>query len=158
MLKAYGLPEPTLTANLRRAQALEPLLVNREGAAYYLVPITFEGAQSAGLAQGAVAINAYDGSFQEVGLFRATKYLGKRQIIERARGLAPLAKARALEADLTYSAATPTAHRLMPLWRVTGDGKTFEFDPRGNQVRSPVPLPVEPSPDRPPAPPVTHLH
>jgi len=56
--KAYELPETSLSANLERAHALTPMLVNAKRAAYYLVPLTFEGSAASGQAQAAVAINA----------------------------------------------------------------------------------------------------
>jgi hypothetical protein len=154
VLKAYDLPEASVTANLSKARALAPMLVNRGGGAYYLVPLTFEGAASAGQAQAAVAINAYDGSFQELGLFRATRYLSRDQLIASARKHPELAKVAAVDAELVYAATAPTAHKLMPLWRVKGDGRTFDFDAQGNELRVKAPLAVSPDVTRAPVRPV----
>jgi hypothetical protein len=148
-LKAYELPGATLGANLEKAHALAPMLVNRQGGAYYLVPLTFEGSAASGQAQAAVAMNAYDGSLQEVGLFRPMKYSSKDQVIENARKLPELAKVVTVEAELVYSTTTGTAHKLMPLWTVKGDGRTFDFDAQGNQVRL-GPLAVHPAVTRTP--------
>jgi len=133
--KAYELPETSLSANLERAHALAPMLVNAKRAAYYLVPLTFEGSAASGQAQAAVAINAYDGSLQELGLFRPMKYFNRDQVIENARKLPELANASTVEAELVYPAAAATAHKLMPLWAVKGDGRTLEFDAQGDQIR-----------------------
>lgn len=142
-LKTCELPETSLAANLEKARPLAPMLVNRGAGAYYLIPLTFEGATANGQAQAAVAINAYDGSLQEVGLFKPRGYLSKDQIAENARKLPQLSEVATLDAELVYSADTPAAHRLLPLWRLKGNGRTVDLDTQGHEVRR-VPVAVGP--------------
>ncbi len=134
IMKAYGLPAGRPLENLERARPLEPMLVNRKRGAYYIVPLTVEGSKWQDHAQAAVAINAYDGSFQELGLFKPTQYANTERIIEVAGKLPQLRGEKIIDLDLVFPTTAHATHRLMPLWSVRTEKQQLLLDNQGNLV------------------------
>jgi hypothetical protein len=135
VMKRYGLPSRRPMENLERARPLEPLLVNRKRAAYYVVPLSFEGSRFTNHAHAAIAINAYDGSFQELGLFEPTRYPSKKKMLELTRKHPRLRQEKVLGIELVYPDATPEAHRLMPLWKVRTEKRQILLTNQGEVIK-----------------------
>jgi hypothetical protein len=134
VMKRYGFPDPSPIESFRKARPLEPLLVNEKQAAYFVVPLTFEGSRWPGYAQAAVAVNAYDGSFQELGMFKAIRYPDRNRIIETASRLPQLEREGGVVDIRPVFTRSALAHRLMPLWQVQTERQVHHVDALGRLV------------------------
>jgi hypothetical protein len=144
VMKRYGFPEPSPIESFRQARPLEPLLVNERKGAYFVVPLTFEGSRLRGYAQAAVAVNAYDGSFQELGMFRAMRYLDREQVKEAASRLPQLEREGRIVDIKPVFTKSAQAHRLMPLWQVRTEKQVYHLDTVGRLVPIKTRLVVDP--------------
>lgn len=112
-MKPYGI--------LKGAQALKPLLVNRNHGGYYIIPYARKGQ----LAEAAVIVNAYNGGFQEVGAFKPVEYMPEKEAVEIALkhvlgGINPQAEPPGVpRAELIYPQGERVVSRYFPIWKVT---------------------------------------
>lgn len=102
---------------LTNARPMEPLLVNPARGGYYLIPFTLNGRD----AEFAILLNAYTGTFQEVGSFKPTRFVSQREAVERALGRAVLPNVP-VKAVLV-SAPDAGTSRYSPGWRVEVSGR-----------------------------------
>jgi hypothetical protein len=149
IMKEYGLPAADPRESFERAHPLEPMLVNQDKGAYFVVPLAFAGSRWEGHAQAAVAINAYDGSFQELGVFKPMHYLNREQVIKTASRLPQLEREGIVDATPVFTRSSH-AHRLMPLWQVKTDRRVHHLDTLGRLVPVKPRLLVDPQVERPP--------
>lgn len=129
-------------AVLRQTNVLQPLLVNPKHKGYFLVPLGYSEGE---LSQGAVLVNAYDGSFQEVGVFqRPIKYLSMDEAIRIARNYlcACKDKRRRIQAQLMFQPSEQTQSRFMPLWKVMVGRVTLYITQEGKVFEKLTPLPL----------------
>ena len=111
--------------DLTRMQPQQPILVNPERAAYYIVPFAAPGSAPA----AAVLINAYSGDLMEAGRFAPRAMLTDKEALDTAQRFLGRDKVRAAK-------ATPVRGEspYFPAWRVTLDGEEVLVHPNG-QVR-----------------------
>lgn len=121
---------------LRRSKPLHSLLVNQQRKGYYIVTL---GYQEGGFCQGAVLVNAYDGEFQEVGVFeKPLQYLSEDQAVRRAVSYLCACDAgrKEIRANLVFEPSEQTQTRFLPVWKiavrestvyVTQDGAIFDL-------------------------------
>lgn len=132
-IKKLRLNERESYTILRKIKPLKPLLVSKERKGYYIVPFGYEEGQ---LSQAAVLINAYDGDFQEVGVFqKPIAYLTEEEAVRIALDYLCTCKAKS-EAQLIFQPSAQTKSRFLPLWEViveelgavyvTQEGKVFK--------------------------------
>jgi hypothetical protein len=125
---------------LRNAIMLQPVLVNKAGKAYYLVPVATDERKS--MVSAAILVNAYNGNLQEVGAFKPAALMVKDDAIKLAQR--HLAVKEIARADAEPIAADDSAvGRYFPLWRVTLDNKVVDVSREGKIIRDmkSVPLP-----------------
>jgi hypothetical protein len=159
-VEQLGLAKMASFKDLAGAVSREPMLVNRRHGGYYLIPFGGEGdAVSLGL-----IVNAYDGSFEEVGAFAPVRYITAQEAKARAieylnkmnpqpeppiprkqgqAGLGPQPEPPDLSAELIYAEGEQVASRYMPLWRV-GSGRNAIVVRQGGEIMSRVPR-IEPA-------------
>ena len=109
---------------LRGSIPLKPLLVNQEFKGYYLVPL---GQRVGELSQGAILLNAYNGEFQEVGVFQKPfKYLDKDRAVKLALNYlcACRKEVKDVRAQMLFKSCEQTQVRFIPVWQVTVDRVT----------------------------------
>ena len=100
---------------LNKSKLLNPLLVNSESNAYYIVPIGYKDGE---FCQGAILINAYDGSFQEIGVFtKPITYVAKNEAIKSAINYTCFCKDDNT-AELIFEPSEQTSSRFLPIWKV----------------------------------------
>jgi hypothetical protein len=116
------------------ARPLDPLLVNREHGAYYLVPFAV-GNKAPALA---VLINAYDGEFLEAAHFASHAYLPEKAAVERLRTAMRLP---ATEYKAALVSSPDAVEQLFPQWQVTTGGRTLRVSQRGAVRELPVQRP-----------------
>lgn len=129
-------------AVLRQTKVLQPLLVNPKRKGYFVVPLGYSEGK---LSQGAVLVNAYDGSFQEVGVFqRPIKYLSRDEAIRIARNYLCACKdtRMRIQAQLMFQPSEQTQSRFMPLWEVMLDRATLYITQEGKVFEKLTPLPL----------------
>ena len=127
---------------LRNSKPLQPLLINPKHKGYYIVPLGYE---EGAISQGAVVVNAYDGSFQEVGVFeRPIKYLAEKRAVRRAmKYLCLCQEARErVQAELTFQPSEQTQSRFLPVWAVTVAGRTIFVTQEAVVFEELTPLPL----------------
>jgi len=118
-LKELPLKERRGYYTLQRNAALQPMLVNQERKGYYIVPFGYEEGE---IAQGAVLINAYEGGFQEVGVFqKPVKFLSEARAVKLALSYLcscdrPKSEVRS---QLVFRPSQQTQSRFLPVWEVT---------------------------------------
>lgn len=125
-LKELPLKERRGYYTLQRNTALEPMLVNRERNGYYIVPFGYEQGQ---ISQGAVLINAYEGGFQEVGVFqKPVKFLPEARAVKLALSyLCSCERPKSeVRSRLVFRPSQQTQSRFLPVWEVTV-GKTLVY-------------------------------
>jgi len=121
---------------LSKTKPLKPFLTNAKYKGYYLVPLGYEEGM---ISQGAVLINAYNGDFQEVGIFqRPIKYLTEELAVKIALNYLCACKDRDIRqarAMLIFEPSEQSKSRFLPIWQitveqmtvyVTMEGKVFE--------------------------------
>ena len=127
-LRRLDLADLPAFRDIVRSRPLEPYLVDSERGGYVLVPFSRDGRQ----AEHAVLVNAYTGSFQEVGRFAPTRFLSRDQAVERAlEFLRKGASAGRVEASLVTSPAAGAVSRYRPAWKVEIDGEIVGIDQDG---------------------------
>lgn len=124
-IEQYKLFDMKPYANLRQARALKPLLVNSAHGGYYIIPYGDERSRMAGTA---ILVNAYTGSFQEVGAFKPISYLSKEEAVGNALKQLNIEKAKIADAELVYEKA---GNRYQPSWSVTVDKNVVNINQRG---------------------------
>lgn len=98
----------------------DPLLINKERQAYYIVPYRAKNSTLYGVHAGAVLVNAYNGSFQEVVTFQApVEYVSKQQAVKI--GLSSIRKSSTQSpiAELIYPDSLEARSRHLPVWKVS---------------------------------------
>lgn len=117
--------------NLQNAEALEPVVVNREHKGYYLVPF---GNPSTGFSQGAVLINAYNGVFEEVGVFpKPIRYIEVDTAKELAlKLLCPCTpeEKNTIVAQMVFKVSQAQS-RFLPLWQIWVGKRTAYINQQG---------------------------
>jgi hypothetical protein len=109
---------------LKRIKPLEPLLVNSEYKGYYIVPFGYRDGE---ISQAAILVNAYNGDFQEVGVFQnPINYLSEDQAIRLARDYLCYCKSRG-KAKLIFQPSQQANSRFLPVWEVTVEMRLFPF-------------------------------
>jgi hypothetical protein len=106
-------------AELHRAKALDPLLVDAPYGGYYLVPYALDG-ETVG---HALLINAYDGTLLEAGAFAPVRYLGEKEAVETSLDRLGIRRPRSVTARLASDPRAGAASRYHPVWRVEVDGQ-----------------------------------
>jgi hypothetical protein len=109
---------------LSKAQLLAPLLVNRDSNGYYIVPLGYKESE---YLQGAILINAYNGSFQEIGVFqKPIKYISKDDAIKAALNYTCFCKDDNT-AELVFEPSEQTTSRFLPVWKVKLERTSWIF-------------------------------
>jgi len=126
-VEEYKLYEMEPYKILRKAKPLKPLLVNKNYGGYYIIPYTLDGEN----AQAAVMVNAYTGSFQEVGVFKPVAYMPKEKAINIALKYLKVEKPKKVNAELIFPIGEQTVSRYFPMWKVTIDRKVLGVNRQG---------------------------
>jgi len=105
---------------LGQSKPLEPLLVTPERGGYYLVPFSGNGRD----ARFAILINAYTGAFEGAGSFAPTRFIPQREAISNAATRLAVRDPNRLTATLVAEDAS----RLLPVWKVEGEGRAVRID------------------------------
>jgi len=125
---------------LRDSEPLQPLLVNPEHRGYYIVPF---GIKEGEFVQGAVFVNAYNGDFQEVGVFqKPIKYLYKDQAVKIALNYLRTDKREKVRAQLIFQPSEQTQSRFMPVWEIMVDEVIVYVTQEGKVFDKLTPLPL----------------
>lgn len=123
-IKKLHLDEREPYTLLRKIKPLKPLLVNREYKGYYIVPFGYEEGE---ISQAAVLVNAYNGDFQEVGVFHnPIKYLSKDQTVKIALDYLCFCRAKS-KARLIFQPSEQTESRFLPIWKITVEKRRWIF-------------------------------
>lgn len=128
-IKEYKIYEIEPYRILKKAKPLKPLLVNKDYAGYYIIPFALE--ERSRLAHAALLVNAYDGSFKEIGKFKPVEYMPKEKAIRTAVEYIKVKKPEQVEAELIFDTKRPVGTRYFPLWKVTVEKKTFLVNQQG---------------------------
>lgn len=115
----YKLAEMESYRSLKQAKVLEPMLVNAKQGGYYIIPYSTD--REGRLAGISILVNAYNGNFQEIGVFKPTAYLKKEEAMQMAVESLKEEKPKKVEAVLVSSKAQMGASRYFPTWEVTVD-------------------------------------
>jgi len=123
-IKKLHLDERDPYTILQTIKPLKPLLVNETYKGYYIVPFGYEEGE---LSQAAVIVNAYNGDFQEVGVFKKPiKYLSKETAVKIALNYLCFCKAKN-RAQLIFQPSEQTNSRFLPVWEITAKKRYFFF-------------------------------
>jgi hypothetical protein len=122
--------------SLAESKPLEPILVNPQKAAYYVIPYSRDGNNS----HLAILINAYSGEFQEIAAFRSRKMLSQHEAIELAAKNLHLEDLSAARAVSVYAPEYGAEIRYLPAWQVELGGKMVLLDESGRMRRLEKPL------------------
>ncbi|MEN6351138.1 MAG: hypothetical protein ABFD08_17305, partial [Syntrophomonas sp.] len=125
----YKLDEIKTYSLLKKAKPLEPMLVNARQGGYYIIPYTTE--QGGRLASLSILVNAYDGNFQEIGVFKPTAYLKKEDAVRLAVESLKEEKPQKVEAVLVSSRTQMGGSRYFPFWEVTADKTMLNVGQQG---------------------------
>lgn len=126
-IEEYKLYEMEPYKILRKAKSLKPLLVNKNYGGYYIIPYALDGEN----AQAAVMVNAYTGSFQEVGAFKPVAYMPKEKAINNVLKYLKVEKPKKVNAELIFPIGEQTVSRYSPMWKVTVDRKVLGVNRQG---------------------------
>ena len=121
-IKEYRLTEIGPYQSLADSQPRTPILVNKEYGGYYLIPFAGKEAKTASVA---LLVNAYDGSFEEVGAFAPTRFLAMDEAITLAKDYLKAANPKDVTAEAVYPQGDRRVGKYHPLWKVRVDGKTL---------------------------------
>jgi len=135
-IEKYKLAEMKTYRLLKKAKPLSPMLVNAKNGGYYIIPYTTD--REGRLASLAVLVNAYNGNFQEVGVFKPTAYLEKDAAMRFTAELLKEEKPQKVEAALIYSKRDTGGSRYFPTWEVTADKNVFHVGMQGVVLKRPV--------------------
>jgi len=135
-IEKYKLAEIKTYRLLKKAKPLNPMLVNAKKGGYYIIPYSTD--REGRLAGISVLVNAYNGNFQEVGVFKPTAYLEKEEAMQLAAESLKDEKPRKVEALLIYSKRETGGSRYFPTWEVTADKKVFHVGLQGVVFKKPV--------------------
>ncbi|GAB4535668.1 MAG: hypothetical protein Fur0020_03160 [Thermodesulfovibrionia bacterium] len=127
---------------LKGTKHLKPLLVNQKHKGYYIVPLGYRDGE---LTQGAILVNAYNGDFQEVGVFqKPIKYLPEDQARRIALNYlcACKEKKERIRTQLIFQPSEQTQSRFMPLWAITIGKVTLYVTQEGKVFERLTPLPL----------------
>lgn len=118
-IKKYQLDKIKPYNPLVQAKPLEPLLVNASHGGYYIIPYSTDN--KGRLACISILVNAYNGSFQEIGAFQPTAYLNKEEALRLAMESLKEEKPRKVDAVLVSPRIKTGNSRYFPIWEVTAD-------------------------------------
>ncbi len=127
---------------LRGTKHLKPLLVNQKHKGYYIVPLGYRDGE---LSQGAILVNAYNGDFQEVGVFqKPIKYLSQGHATRIALNYLCACKEtkQRVRAQLMFQPSEQTQSRFMPVWAITIGKVTIYVTQEGKVFEKLTPLPL----------------
>ncbi len=123
-IKELKLYEKQPYAVLRKIKPLKPLLVNQEQKGYYIIPY---GYRDGGYAEAAIILNAYNGDFQEVGVFeKPFKYLTEEDAAHYAIDYLCLCGGKA-EAQMVFEPSEQTSSRFLPVWKMKVSKRRWIF-------------------------------
>lgn len=128
-IEKYKLAEIKTYSLLKKAKPLEPMLVNARQGGYYIIPYTTE--QEGRLAGLSILVNAYNGNFQEIGVFKPAAYLKKEEAMQLAVESLKEEKPQKVEAVLVSSRTQMGASRYFPVWEVTADKNVLHVGRQG---------------------------
>ncbi|MEN6487678.1 MAG: hypothetical protein ABFD66_02150 [Smithella sp.] len=128
-IEKYKLDEIKTYSLLKKAKPLEPMLVNARQGGYYIIPYTTE--QGGRLASLSILVNAYNGNFQEIGVFKPTAYLKKEDAVRLAVESLKEEKPQKVEAVLVSSRTQMGGSRYFPLWEVSADKTILNVGQQG---------------------------
>lgn len=132
----YKLAEMESYRSLKQAKALEPMLVNAKQGGYYIIPYSTD--REGRLAGISILVNAYNGNFQEIGVFKPTAYLKKEEAMQLAVESLKEEKPKKVEAVLVSSKAQMGTSRYFPTWEVTVDKIVLNVGLQGVLFNKPV--------------------
>lgn len=141
--KKLGLYKNKRYSILRDSTPLKPLLVNQKYKGYYIVPL---GYKEGDISQGAIVVNAYDGDFQEIGIFqRPIKYISEKRAIKLALNYlcqCDRKENKNIQAQLIFEPSEQTQSRFMPVWEVTVGHLAIYVTVAGDVFEELSPLPL----------------
>jgi len=121
---------------LRESEPLEPLLVNPKYGGYYLIPFSADGKT----AQYAIAINAYNGEFQEAGAFAPMRYLSEKEAMKRSASVLSNRELERAKASLVFTPEAGVTSRFHPVWKVEVEERALTVRQDGRVRFWPRPL------------------
>ncbi len=128
-IEKYKLDEIKTYSILKQAKPLEPMLVNAGQGGYYIIPYSTD--QEGRLASLSILVNAYNGNFQEIGVFQPTAYLKKEEAVRLAVASLKEERPQKVEAVLVSSRTQMGGSRYFPFWEVTADKTVLNVGQQG---------------------------
>jgi hypothetical protein len=128
-IRKYKLHKIETYKNLENAIPLNPLLVNKEYGGYYIIPYTTK--RKSRHVSAAVLINAYNGNFQEVGVFKPVKFKLKREAISDVMKYLKVKKVKRIKAELIFPMKISITSRYFPIWKIKIDDKQIYVNRKG---------------------------
>lgn len=128
-IEIYKLDEIKTYSLLKKAKPLEPMLVNAGQGGYYIIPYSTD--REGRLANLSILVNAYNGNFQEIGVFQPTAYLKKEEAMRLAVASLREEKPQKVDAVLVSSKTQMGGNRYFPFWEVTADKTVLNVGQQG---------------------------
>lgn len=122
--RELNLEKRSAYAPLRGTVPLKPFLVNQEKKGFYLVPF---GYKEGDLSQGAILVNAYNGDFQEAGVFlKPFKYMSKDRAVKLAVNYLCACREpqKRIAARTIFKPSEYSQSRFLPIWEIKVDQLT----------------------------------
>ena len=133
-IEKYKLYETEAYKDLKSATHLKPLLVDKKYGGYYLIPYTTSQGKGNNAASLAILINAYEGNFQQIGVFEPTKYLSEQEATEIALNYLKIKTTKAIIAELVTQTEGHYFGRFFPAWKITIDDKVVHVTQKGKII------------------------